>query len=329
MCAARSKGPSRGAAGSHTLGPMPYKSLSSPRKVESLDAEIRGAASVDKPGLVAMISASPARCAVVPIDSGTNKVVNLSLGEGDEVALLSRDVALVRSESDVWAVLDIHHRAKFERVASNVRALSGKSSGERALALTWDGNALELSLSGHEVSERPFVLRGNVKLADVGPAETTVVVEVPGGLELRQHPGTTPEPGANGRTSLPAEAKRFDRLKSGHALNVLYKKGDSGVCLVTQRGGRLASKMVDVGAPIVSAAVSESSLVVGYDDGRVALFDGAAIEGGTGGRLTATHALSLNARGEPTTMLITNKGSAVVWVGTSAGEVIRVSLPRK
>ena len=35
------------------------------------------------------------------------------------------------------------------------------------------------------------------------------------------------------------------------------------------------------------------------------------------------------ARGEPTTMLITNKGSASVWVGTSGGEVVRVSLPRK
>lgn len=307
---------------------MPYKSLSSPRKVESLDGEIRGAAAINAPGLVAMISASPAKCAVVPIDAGTNKVVNLSLDDGDEVVLLSRDVALVRSESDVWAVLDIHHRAKFERVSTNVRALSGSSAGGTALGLTWDGNAVQYAL-GKEVTERPFVLRGTVKLADVGPVETTVVVDIPGGQELRQHPGPTPEPGANGRTTLPAEAKRFDRLKSGTALNVLYKKGDMGACLVTQRGGRLSSKMVDLGAPIVSAAVSETSLVVGYEDGRVALFDGATIEAATSGRLTPTHALNINARGEPTTMLITTKGSAVVWVGTSMGEMIRVSLPRK
>jgi hypothetical protein len=311
------------------LGPMPYKSLSSPKKVESLDAEIRGAASIDNPGLVAMVSASPSRCAFVPIGSGTNKVVNLSLGEGEEVAMLSRDVGLVRSESDVWAVIDIHHRAKFERVASNVRALFGRSTGEHALGLTWDGNAVQLSLAGHEVHERPFVLRGNVKLADVGPTETAVVVETAGALELRFHPGSTPEPGANGRTTLPAEAKKFDRLKSGSALNVLYKKGDSALCLVSQKGGRLSSRMVDVGVPITCAAVSETSLVVGFIDGRAALFDGATLDAATSGPMTPTHALSLGARAEPTTMLITAKGSAVVWVGTSAGEVIRISLPRR
>jgi len=308
---------------------MPYKSLSSPRRVESLDAEVRGAAAIDNPGLVAMIAASPARLAVVPTGSGTNKTVNLSLGQGDEVAMLSRDVALVRSESDVWAVLDIHHRAKLERVASDVRSLYGRPSGEHALALTWEGNAIQLSVSGYEVEARPFVLRGNVRVADVGAVDTTVVVEVPGGLELRMHPGPTPEPGANGRTALPAEAKKFDKLKSGTALNVLYKSGDSALCLVTQRGGRLSAKMVDVGVPVTCAAVSETSLVVGFGDGRAALFDGAALDAAGSGPMTPTHSLSIGARGEPTTMLITAKGSASVWVGTSSGEVVRVSLPRK
>ena len=308
---------------------MPYKSLSAPRRVEALDADVRGAAAIDNPGLVAMVSAAPARLAVVPIGSGTNKTVNLSLGQADEVAMLSRDVALVRSENEVWAVLDIHHRAKLERVASDVRSLHGRSTGEHALALTWDGNAIQLSLAGNEVEARPFVLRGSVKVADVGPVDTTVVVEVPGGLELRLHPGATPEPGANGRVGLPPEAKKFDRLSSGNALHVLYKKGDSAACLVTQRGGRLATKMVDAGVPITCAAVSETSLVVGFGDGRVALFDGATLDAAGGGPMTPTHSVSLGARGEPTTMLITNKGSAWVWVGTSGGEVIRVSLPRK
>ncbi|MDI3286062.1 hypothetical protein [Polyangium sp. 15x6] len=308
---------------------MPYKSLSAPRRVESLDADVRGVAAIDNPGLVAMVSAAPARLAVVPIGSGTNKTVNLSLGQGDEVAMLSRDVALVRSENEVWAVLDIHHRAKLERVAGDVRSLRGRSSGEHALALTWDGNAIQLSVSGNEVEARPFVLRGNVKAADLGAADTTVVVEVSGGLELRMHPGPTPEPGANGRVNLPAEAKKFDRLNSGTAQHVLYKKGDSAACIVTQRGGRLAAKMVDIGVPITCAAVSETSLVVGFADGRAALFDGATLDAAGGGPMTPTHSLSLGARGEPTTMLVTNKGSAWVWVGTSGGEVVRVSLPRK
>jgi hypothetical protein len=307
---------------------MPYKSLSAPRRVESLDAEVCGAAAFDGSGLVAMVSSSPARCGFVPIASGTNKVINLSLERGDDVAFLSRDVALVRSENDLWAVIDIHHRAKFERVATNVRSLSGRPTGERALALTWEGNAHEVTMSGHEAQARSFALRGNVRLADVGPTDTFVVVEVGGGLELRMHPGATPEPGANGRAPLPSEASKLDRLKGGVALSVLYKRGSSEACIVSQTGGRLQAKMIDVGAPIACAATSETSLVVAFEDGRAALFVGDNLKTGDYSP-TPAHTLSLGARGEPTTMLITTKGSAVVWVGTSSGEIIRVSLPRK
>lgn len=307
---------------------MPYKSLSAPRRVESLDAEVCGAAAFDGAGLVAMVSSSPARCGFVPIASGTNKVINLSLERGDDVAFLSRDVALVRSDNDLWAVLDIHHRAKFERVATNVRALCGRAAGERALALTWEGNAHEATMSGHEVAARSFALRGNVRLADLASTDTFVVVEVAGGLELRMHPGATPEPGANGRAPLPSEASKLDRLKGGLALSVLYKRGSSEACIVTQTGGRLQARMIDVGAPIACAATSETSLVVAFEDGRTALFTGDALKAGDSSP-TPTHTLPLGARGEPTTMLITTKGSAVVWVGTSSGEIIRVSLPRK
>jgi hypothetical protein len=309
---------------------MPYKSLSAPRRVESLDAEVCGAAAFDGAGLVAMVASSPARCAFVPIASGTNKVINLSLDRGDDIAFLSRDIAVVRSDGDLWAVLDIHHRAKFERVATNVRSLCGRPSGERALALTWEGHAYETTVSGYEVSARQFALRGTVKLADVGQTDTFVVVEVPGGgLELRMHPGATPEPGANGRAPLPSEASKLDRLKGGMALSVLYKRGSSEACIVSQTGGRLQAKMINVGSPIACAATSETSLVVAFEDGRAALFTGDTLKDGSDSTLTPTHSLSLGARGEPTTMLITSKGSANVWVGTSSGEIIRTSLPRR
>jgi len=307
---------------------MPYKSLSAPRRVESLDAEVCGAAAFDGIGLVAMVSSSPARCGFVPISSGTNKVINLSLDRGDDVAFLSRDVALVRSDSDLWAVLDIHHRAKFERIATNVRAFSGCPGGERPLGLTLEGNAYEGTMSGHEATARHFALRGNVKLADVGSTDTFVVVEVPGGLELRMHPGATPEPGANGRASLPSDANKLDRLKGGVALSVLYKKGTSEACIVSQTGGRLQAKMIDVGGPIACAATAETSLVVAFDDGRAALFTGDTLKAAEYS-VTPTHSLSLGARGEPSALLVTTKGSAVVWVGTSSGEIIRVSLPRR
>lgn len=307
---------------------MPYKSLSAPRRVETLDAEVCGAAAFDPAGLVAMVSSSPARCGFLPIASGTNKVINLSLDRGDDIAFLSRDVAIVRSDNDLWAVLDIHHRAKFERVATNVRALCGRSNGERALALTWEGNAIEATMSGHEVSSRSFALRGNVKLADLSPTDTFVVVDVAGGLELRMHPGATPEPGANGRAPLPSDASKLDRLKGGASLSVLYKRGKSEACIVSQSGGRLQAKMIDVGGPIASAATSETSLVVAFEDGRAALFTGDVLKAADFS-VTPTHSLSLGARGEPNSMFITTKGSAVVWVGTSSGEIIRVSLPRK
>ena len=307
---------------------MPYKSLSAPRRVESLDAEVCGAAAFDGAGLVAMVSSSPARCGFVPISSGTNKVINLSLDRGDDVAFLSRDAALVRSDGDLWAVLDIHHRAKFERIATNVRALCGRPTGERALALTWDGSAYEVTMSGYEADARAFQLRGNVTLADISATDTFVVVEVPGGLELRMHPGATPEPGANGRASLPSDAKKLDRLKGGVALSVLYKKGTSEACVVSQSGGRLQAKMIDVGGPIASAATAETSLVVAYDDGRAALFTGDTLKAAEYS-VTPTHSLPLGARGEPSALFITTKGSAVVWVGTTSGEIIRVSLPRK
>jgi hypothetical protein len=307
---------------------MPYKSLSAPRRVESLDAEICGVAALDGAGLVAMVSSSPARCGFVPITSGTNKVINLSLDRGDEVAFLSRDVALVRSDNDLWAVLDIHHRAKFERVATNVRALCGRTTGERAFALTWEGQAHEVTMSGHEVSSREFALRGTVRLADLGPSDTFVVVEVPGGLEFRMHPGATPEPGANGRAPLPSEAKKLDRLKGGMALSVLYKRGSNECCLVSQAGGRLQARMFDAGKGIACAATSETSLVVAYDDGRVALFTNDALQSGEFS-VQPTHSLSLGSRGEPNAMFITSKGSANVWVGTTNGEVMRISLPRK
>jgi len=309
---------------------MPYKSLSAPRRVESLESEVRASAVLERPALVALLSSNPARLAVLPADSGTPKIVKLSIEQGDEVALLSRDIAVVRSENDVWAVLDVHRSGKLEQIATDVRALAAKPTGEHALILTWDGNASLLTAKKDEVDVRPFVLRGAVRAADLGPQDTTVVTEVPGGgLELRVHQGPTPEPGASQRAPLPAEAKRFDKLKSGRALNVFYARGATSACIVTQRGGRLTAKMVDVGVGIESADVAETSLVVGLVDGRCALFDGATLEAAGGRAMTPTHATPAGG-GTPKTVSISNKaGSPSVWVGTSSGEIYRFSLPRK
>jgi DNA repair protein RecN (Recombination protein N) len=68
---------------------MPYKNLSAPRKVASVNAEIRGVAMLTNPSIVALVSTDPVKLAIHPA-SGTAKVVNLSLSGADEVAFLIR-----------------------------------------------------------------------------------------------------------------------------------------------------------------------------------------------------------------------------------------------
>ena len=127
------------------LVPMPYKNLSTPRKVASLGAEIRGAAMLTSPSIVAMVSTDPVRLAIQP-SSGTAKVVNVALPGADDVGFLSKDVALVRSGDDVWALIDITHQPKMEQVGRDARLLSAHPAGERALLLSWDGTATAFAL---------------------------------------------------------------------------------------------------------------------------------------------------------------------------------------
>src|SRR5688572_3031117 len=108
---------------------MPFKNLSSPRQVNQLDAEVRSVAHLASPELVAVLSADPVRIAIHPVSGGTPKTTNISLTQGDEVALLSRDVALVRSGDAVWAVLNITHSPKMDQVARDIRALCMRPSG--------------------------------------------------------------------------------------------------------------------------------------------------------------------------------------------------------
>src|SRR5690606_23792621 len=141
---------------------MPFKSISAPRPLNSVDAELRASAAISSPGLVAMVSADPVRLAIQPT-SGTAKVVNAALGSADEIALLSREVAVVRSGDDVWALVGLSHQPKLEQVARDVRQLAASPTGEAALCLSWDGRATALTLGNNEVDARTFVLRGDVR----------------------------------------------------------------------------------------------------------------------------------------------------------------------
>lgn len=309
---------------------MPFKNLTAPRKVHSLDADIRGVAVLSSPALVAMVSTDPVRLGVCQAGGSSGKTTNLSLSGAEDVALLSKDIAAVRSEDAVWALLDITHTPKMDQVGRDARLLAPRPGGETALTLGWDGSAAEIKLNKHEVEARPFVLRGSVRSFDVTEGETYVVVDSGGeGGELRVHPGATPEPGASHRANLPGGAAKLDRVRGGQKLSAIYKRGSSAVCAVVKSAGKLSAKMIALDAPAADVAVLESSLFVAFADGRVALYDGAAIEGAGAAPLAPTATLPLGARGEPRVIAIAGKASPSLWIGTSAGEMLSASILRK
>lgn len=309
---------------------MPFSNLTAPRKVHSLDAEIRGASVLASPGLVAMLSTDPVRLGVCPVGGSGARTTNLSLSSADDVAFLSKDVVVVRSEDAVWALLGIAHTPKLDQVGRDARLLAARPSGETALVLGWDGGATELKLDRIEVRARAFALRGNVRAFDLTETETHVVVNGAGeGGELRVHPGATPEPGPTLRASLPRAAEALDRVRGGPKLTAVYQRGSSAICAVVRSSGKLTAKMIALDAPAADVAVVESSLFAAFADGRVALFDGAAIEAASGAPIAPTATITLGARGEPRVLAASGKGSPSLWVGTSAGEIWSVAVARK
>lgn len=309
---------------------MPFKALSSPKKLNDLHAEVRATAFLANPGLVAKLSSGPVRLAVHPIGSASSKITNVSLDGGEGVALLSRDVALVRSSDDsVWALIDISHTPKMEQVARDVRALCMRPTGETALALGWDGSATELRLSRHEVDARHFAVRGTLRACDLTDTETYAVVDGAGGGQLRVHAGPTPEPGASARVDLPREAADLDRVRGGQRLAAVYKPGVQTICVVTGGPSRLAAKLVQLDARPTDVAVSDTSLFVLFADGRAALYDADAIAAAGDGPMASKHTTTLGVRGEPRTVQMTGKSSPTLYIGTSAGEVLTVAVVRK
>jgi hypothetical protein len=310
---------------------MPFKTLSSPRRVTDLGAEVRSSCALTQANLLAVLATDPVRLAIQPLGGQTGKIINLSLGTAEQVALLSKDAAVVRSGDDaVWAVVDLAHRPRLDQVGRDMRALCARPAGESALGLGWDGTATAFTMNRNEVNARPFPLRGTVRACDVSASDTFVVVDAAGsGGELRVHPGPTPEPGAAARATLPQEAAKLDRVRGGKNLSVVYRSGQPRLCIVTQSGGKLAAKMITTDAPAICADVAETSLFVAFADGRVGLYDRDVIAQAGEAPVVATSTLSVGSRGELRAMLLTAKASPSMWVGTSSGEVLEVTVVRK
>jgi hypothetical protein len=310
---------------------MPFKTITAPRKLSSVDAEVRAGAYLVSPGIVAMLSTSPVRIATFSSSGVPGKVTNVSLEGAEAVALLSRDVAVVRGSDDsVWALLDITHTPKMDQVARDMRSLAMRPGGETALALGWDGSATELRLSRHEVEARQFSLRGTLRAVDVGETELYAIADGADGGQLRVHPGATPEAGATLRCSLPREAAALDQVRGGPRLVAVFKPGTRTVCLATGGPARLAAKLVELEDAPTALGVIETSLIVTFGDGRVALYDSDAIAAaGDAGALVPKHVAPLGGRGKPEALLVTSKGGAMLWVGTSTGEVLSASVVKK
>lgn len=310
---------------------MPFKTIAAPRKLSSIDAEIRSAAFLNTPGMVAMLSHTPVRIATFAFGGAAGKVTNVSLDGATEVALLNRDIAVVRGSDDsVWALLDITHTPKMDQVGRDARHLAFRPGGETALVLGWDGTASELRISRHEVEARQFQLRGSLRAIDVGETENYAIADGADGGQLRVHPGATPEPGASLKCNLPREAASFDQVRGGPRLVVVFKAGHRTVCLGTGGPARLQAKLVELDDAPTAIAVLDTSFVAAFADGRVSLYDSDAIAAaGDNGPIAPKHTTPLGTRGKPEALVLTSKGGSTMWVGTSTGEVLSASLLKK
>ena len=302
---------------------MPFKVLASLKKVAKLDAEIVAIAPLETARIVAAITKDPVKLAVQPYAGAGGKVTNVSLDEAKDVALVNKQVAVVKSGDDLWALLDIQHRVRVEQVGRDIRSLHACPDGDTALAIGWDGNGAGLVFQNNEVGGQQFVLRGDVRAASLGEGRTWVVVDGGPGGQLREHPGSTPERAAIARADLPAEAAGYDLLAGGNDLCAIGRRGASSVCVARRRGSGYEVKMIAVVGNVVDLAVIGTSLFVLGSDGKLRLYASDAIEKAAadeGPQLTFELDLRLN--GEPTALCATLKGGNKLWAGSRGGDLV-------
>jgi len=303
---------------------MPFKNLASLKKVATLNAEVVAIAPDEKARSLAAITSDPVQVAIQPIGAGTAKKKNVSIDEAVDGALIDKRVALVKSGSDIWGLLDIQHSPKIEQVGRDMRSLHNNRRGEMALAIGWDGQGAELQIQGHEVGGRQFVLRGTVRACSLDGSFCYVVVDGPGGGRFREHRGSTPESGTQVRCDLPAAAQGMKTLAGGQQLSALCKPGGDTVCVIRRQGAAdLSAKMIGIDTTTVDVAVIESSLFVLGVDGKLRLYDSDTLHRAGDDVATPTCALDLRGSGVPTALASTTKGGNILWVGTKEGDLIR------
>lgn len=302
---------------------MPYKNVSGLKRVATLDGEITALCVNKQLGVALAGSTNLVQIGWIPLTGVNPRTISVSLDEVRDIALLSRDLAVVRCNHAAWALVDLQHKPQVEEIAQDIKSIVQKPQGGSALALKWDNRASELSPGKNEVAVRDFTMRGEVKCADVGESECYVVTDE---NEFRIHPGQTPEQGSTTKVVLPTEAKGLDQVRGSKFLSVVYKRNSSNVAIVKRAGNRLDVKYVHLGRTACDLVVSETSFLVATNDGKVALFDADSIDKATPSLIEPKFEAPLNCQGEPR---IITMSAATVFVGTSGGEVYQGTAIRK
>jgi hypothetical protein len=302
-------------------------------KVTELDTPITSAAILPGASLLGVLLTGPTRLALVPLGGGAAHVVELHLDSPQDLALLSPDVALVRTgDGAVWALANLNGEPRPKVIAREIRSLHARPGGVHALGIGADGSATAFSITRGEVSARSFAARGGaLRSADVDEHVTYVIAEGEANGVFRIHPGATPELGTSARAALPADAGALvlDRVRGGSALAVVFKRGDASVALITGGPRRFDAKQVALGGKVADAAVLGSSLAVVFIDGRAALYDEATIAAaGAGSAVMApVSEIALGTRGRPRVLVAASiKGATTLWVGTTSGELVSIAV---
>ncbi len=303
---------------------MPYKNVSQPRQVATVEGEITGGSYHRKLGSIVMMGKNPVQIALVGASGSPAKVFGLGLDDVSDIVLLSRDMAVVRDGNTIWGVVDLAHKAKVDQVGTDSRLLVGPQ-GDTAISLKWDGTAEALTPGRADVAVRSFGLRGDHRAIDLGENECYAVVDGGDG-EFRIHPGSSPEQGSITKTALPPGCKDLDRVSGGRFLSVVYSRGQSMVCAVRRAGNRLEPKMLRLDIPMTDLAVADTTMVALARDGRVVIYDSESIDKATGSIIEPRAEKHLGCRGEPRAIVVAGGN---IFVGTSSGEVVMAALVRK
>ncbi|MDI3290857.1 hypothetical protein [Polyangium sp. 15x6] len=306
---------------------MSTSHLESPRKILELGTGTTASAWLGSSGLVAFLTSRPARIAVTPVTATSGEAIDLPRITAQEVALLSKDVALVRDkEGTVWSV-PLGDPYRVREIVRDMRTLLPRPSGEGAFAISDEGKVLTLSLGRGEVGARPVEVPGRVRAGDAGDGVTYLLAEGEQGGQLRVYPGTTPERGPSARVTLPAEAAEFDQVRGGRVYCAVFKRGGTGLCLVIRDGARAEASLVTLEAPIADAVVTETSVVVAFANGKLALYDAASLATPSEGPRAPVSTTAAGGKGRPRVLLATTtKGATSIWIGTAEGEVLRAAV---